>query len=186
MKYKTIRKYIGPVELVILIVIVGAVAVYLDRREKRQQYEQQLKELLAELNQPVTSGNPGHFIPDFTPKKEFLKNADNPHFKIVDSIYAPFAVDSLCRYTDANGERGFLTFTKQAPFYRDLCSSEKEYIMWVVLDKYFPYGEMLTITSVAENDSLIQFHFKRSDKEQSLSDVITRMDSLIQKMNSYK
>lgn len=184
--YKTIRKYVGPLEIGIILLAIVAIGFYFERRQDRLEKEQELRELLAEMNMPADMEDPTKVIPDFTPKKEFLKNAENPHFKVLDSIYAPFAIDSLCRYNDSTRQSGFLTFSKKAPFYRDLCSTEKEYLMFVVLDKYFPNGEMLTITGIAENEELIQFHFKRTDKEEELGEIMHTMDSLLNSLKDIK
>ena len=177
MRYETIRKYIGPLELIILVVGLAILAYYLDKREKTKE----LEELASQIEQAEKELAPVYDMP--VVDTSFKRNAENPHFKVLDSIYSPFMVDSLCRFTEKNASKGFLTMTKNAPYYKELCSTEKNYFMWVNLDKYFPSGELLKITGIAENDELIQFHFTREQDVEAMDDVIQRMDSTLKKLN---
>lgn len=176
-RYLKIRKYIGPFEIVLILFFLVGVATYLEYREERmvQKQEEQQQQVDA-VGRPV--------IEDIPVEDTFKKNATNPHFKVLDEIYTPFMVDSLCRFSDAEKVQGFLTMTKNAPFFNDLRSNAKEYYMWVQLDKYFPYGELLRITGVAENDEVIQFHFRREKDAEALQDALQRMNRSLQQIQA--
>lgn len=110
---------------------------------------------------------------------DYIRNAHNPHFKVLESLYAPFVVDSLSRYADSTLTRSWLTLTKYAPLYRNLCSTERPYHMWVVLPDYFPEGQLLQIDGIAENADVIQFHFTVTQAESLLGDLVLRLDSTL-------
>ena len=174
MDYETIRKYIGPLEIAIIMLITFGLAYWLnDKKETVKQAEEIQQEVQGVSLQPeLTLDN-----------TTFHKNAESPFFKVLDSIYSPFMVDSLCRFRDAEAKTGYLTLTKNAPFYRDLCSTGKEYYMFVRQEQYFPQGELLKIVGVAENKEIIQFHFTRGNETEALEDVMMRMDSTIRLFN---
>ena len=110
---------------------------------------------------------------------EYIRNADNPHFKVLEPLYAPFVVDSLSRYADSTLTRGWLTLTKYAPLYRNLCSTERPYHIWAVLPDHFPDGRLLQIDGIAENADVIQFHFTVTQAESLLGDLVLRLDSTL-------
>ena len=174
MDYETIRKYIGPLEIAIIMLITFGLAYWLnDKKETVKQAEEIQQEVQGVSLQPeLTLDN-----------TTFQKNAESPFFKVLDSIYSPFMVDSLCRFRDAEAKTGYLTLTKNAPFYRDLCSTGKEYYMFVRQEQYFPQGELLKIVGVAENKEIIQFHFARGNETEALEYVMMRMDSTIRLFN---
>lgn len=115
---------------------------------------------------------------------EYIRNADNPHFKVLEPLYAPFVVDSLSRYADSTLTRGWLTLTKYAPLYHNLCSKERPYHMWVVLPDYFPDGQLLQIDGIAENADVVQFHFTVTQAESLLGDLVLRLDSTLGALRS--
>ena len=175
--YTTIRKYIGPFELMLLLALFLLVAYVMEKKERREQQQQLVQQAqVDEVGSPLIGKETGMDV--------FLKNASNPHFKIMDDVYSPFMVDSLCRFRNADCAEGFLTMTKNAPFYKELCSTADEYYMLVKLQKYFPYGELVRITGVAENDEIIQFHFRREKDAEAMEDVIERMSASLKELQS--
>jgi len=170
--YSKIRKHIGPLELLVILVVLGGVAWYLDKKETEECQRQALKELYEMTLQAE----------DFERQKEAsLRELQQP-VKMLDSIYMPYMVDSLCRYTDNTRKRGFVTMTKDAPSYQDLCSTEKDYLMWIDLDRYFPGGQLVNIIGIAQDEKLIQFHFTVSDNHKTLDEMLHRLDSTLQLM----
>ncbi len=170
--YKKIRQYIGWLELVVIAAIIAGVIGFLDFRKEKQEQERALQELkvLVEENEKF--------------EKLQLKEMQqiNEEIRMLDSIYQPFIVDSLCRYTDATRTKGFITLTKYAPSYEKLCSTEKDYYMWVGLDKFFPGGQLVKVTGIAQNEQFIQFHFSISSNDETLEDMLIKLDSTLNVM----
>lgn len=170
--YSKIRKYIGPLELLVIFVVLGGVAWYLDKKETEERQRQALKELQEMTLQAEELERQ---------KEEAWRELQQP-VKMLDSIYMPYMVDSLCRYTDKTRKRGYITMTKDAPAYQDLCSTEKDYLMWIDLDRYFPGGQLVQITGIAQDEKLIQFHFTVNENNETLDNMLHRLDSTLQRM----
>lgn len=169
--YHKLRKYIGPLELVLILAFIGGIAWYVNgtREERRQQQAlQALKDLALDAE-----------------RRSMEEEVNNP-IRILDSTYVPFMMDSLCRYTDATRTRGYLTMTKYAPSYEKLCSTAKDYYMWVGLDKYFPGGQLVRVTGIAQDDRLIQFHFTVAENGLTLDDMLGKLDSTLHVMQRLK
>lgn len=164
--YPFLRKHIGPLELIIIILLIFGACVYLERRENRLQREQLMAELKSYTEENIRINE------ELKKKKEYKEPI------VMDSIYAPFIVDSLCRYKDSTYTKGYITLTKYAPYQR-LCSTEENYYMWVGVKEIFPLGQLIQITDIAENEELIQFHF-RIVSEESLDDMLSKLDSTLQ------
>ena len=164
--YRFMKKYIGPVEVVIILFFMIIACYYLDYREKQQAREELLQELKAYTEENLRINE------ELRKKKEYKEPI------VMDSIYAPFIVDSLCRYKDSTYTTGYITLTKYAPYQR-LCSTEENYYMWVGVKEIFPMGQLVQVNGIAENEELIQFHF-RIVTEESLDDMLSKLDSTLQ------
>lgn len=164
--YRFIKKHIGPVELIVILFLIGIACFYLDYREEQQAHKKLLQELKTYTEENIRINE------ELRKKKEYKEPI------VMDSIYAPFIVDSLCRYKDSTYTNGYITLTKYAPYQR-LCSTEENYYMWVEVKEIFPLGQLIQITGIAENEELIQFHF-RMVTEESLDDMLTKLDSTLQ------
>ena len=165
--YRFMKKYIGPVEMVIIISLMTALCLYLDYREEQQARKELLQELktYSEENARI--------------EEELRKKKENTELRVMDSIYAPFIVDSLCRYTDSTYTAGYITMTQYAP-YEKLCSSEESYYMWVGVKEIFPMGQLVKVIGIAQNEELIQFHFQVSNNDETLDNMLSRLDSTLQ------
>ena len=173
--YRKLRKYIGSVEMVVIIIGLLALTLYLDKKERQDIHEQLLTELKAytEENARIAA--------------EMEKSMNASQLRVMDSIYAPFVIDSLCQYTDSARTKGFITLSKFAPGYEKLCSTKENYYMWVGLERLFPLpGQLIQVTGVAQNDEIIQFHFKISNNEETLDDMLMRLDSTLQQIKGVK
>ena len=171
-----IRRYIGPLEVAIILVVTFAVAFYLDYKEEKRIAQQQLLERIRLDNADLQTEN------------ERIKNEQQAWMQgqgraliVLDSMYIPFLVDSLCRYTDTTCTKGFITMTKYAP-YKRLLTDEKDYYMWVGLERFFTGGQLVQVTGVAQNEQLIQFHFKINKNEGTLDDMVLKLDSTLQSL----
>lgn len=164
--YRFMKKYIGPVELIVILLLMGVACFYLDYRKEKQARKELLQELKTYTEENVRINE------ELKKKKEYKKPI------VMDSIYAPFIVDSLCRYKDSTYTDGYITLTKYAPYQR-LCSTEENYYMWVGVKELFPLGQLIQVTGIAENEELIQFHF-RTVTEESLDDMLSKLDSTLQ------
>ena len=164
--YPFLRKYIGPVEMIVIILLLFGVCVFLEHRESKQKQEQLMAELKAYTEENIRINE------ELRKKKEYKEPI------VMDSIYAPFIVDSLCRYKDSTYTTGYITLTKYAP-YQKLCSTEDNYYMWVGVKEIFPMGQLVQVNGIAENEELIQFHF-RIVTEESLDDMLSKLDSTLQ------
>ena len=51
--------------------------------------------------------------------------------------------------------------------------------MWVGVKEIFPLGQLVQVNGIAENEELIQFHF-RIVTEESLDDMLSKLDSTLQ------
>ncbi|MBP3663652.1 MAG: hypothetical protein J6J03_00665 [Tyzzerella sp.] len=170
--YKKIRHYIGWLELVVIMAVTAAVCWFWNQHEKQVEKELALHELkmLVQENEVFGKQQSGEM------------QQVNEEIRVLDSIYLPFIVDSLCRYTDNTCTKGFITLTKYAPSYEKLCSAEKDYYMWVALDKFFPGGQLVKVTGIAQNEQFIQFHFSVNSNDETLEDMLIKLDSTLNVM----
>ena len=180
MKWKNfcriIRDNIGPVEIIIIMVILIGVTVMISRKQKQQQRQ----ELVAEMMR---------YKQDSMHMDRQMKLFEQPvkvEFKMLDSIYAPYMVDSLCRYLDSTFTKGYLTLSKQAPRYEELVVPGESYYMWVGIDRYFSGGKLVKVTGVAQDEKIIQFHFQIEDEEDTLDDMLLKLDSTLHVLQSAK
>lgn len=170
--YKKIGHYIGWLELVVIVAVTAAVCWFWNHHEKQVEKELALHELkmLVQENEEFGKLQSGEM------------QQVNEEIRVLDSIYLPFIVDSLCRYTDNTRTKGFITLTKYAPSYEKLCSAEKDYYMWVALDKFFPGGQLVKVTGIAQNEQFIQFHFSVNSNDETLEDMLIKLDSTLNVM----
>ena len=170
--YKKIRHYIGWLELVVIMAVTAAVCWFWNNHEKQVEKELALHELKMLVQENEVFGK----------KQSGEMQQVNEEIRVLDSIYLPFIVDSLCRYTDNTRTKGFITLTKYAPSYEKLCSAEKDYYMWVALDKFFPWGQLVKVTGIAQNEQFIQFHFSVNSNDETLEDMLIKLDSTLNVM----
>lgn len=170
--YRKIRKYIGPVELVLICGLIAGGVYNLDRRAEKQRQQIILQELKA-----LTIEN-DKFQQE---QEQLLRELENP-IQTLDSTYLPFVVDSLCLYTDASRKQGFFTLTKYAPSLDKFRFNGNEYYMWIEMNRYFPEGQLVKVTKVAENDDLFQFYFTIDSNEKTLDDMLGKLDSTLRTM----
>lgn len=170
--YKKIRHYIGWLELVVIMAVTAAVCWFWNQHEKQVEKELALHELKMLVQENEVFGK----------KQSGEMQQVNEEIRVLDSIYLPFIVDSLCRYTDNTRTKGFITLTKYAPSYEKLCSAEKDYYMWVALDKFFPGGQLVKVTGIAQNEQFIQFHFSVNSNDETLEDMLIKLDSTLNVM----
>ena len=170
--YKKIRHYIGWLELVVIMAVTAAVCWFWNQHEKQVEKELALHELKMLVQENEVFGK----------QQSSEMQQVNEEIRVLDSIYLPFIVDSLCRYTDNTCTKGFITLTKYAPSYEKLCSAEKDYYMWVALDKFFPGGQLVKVTGIAQNEQFIQFHFSVNSNDETLEDMLIKLDSTLNVM----
>lgn len=170
--YKKIRHYIGWLELVVIVAVTAAVCWFWNQHEKQVEKVLALHELKMLVQENEVFGK----------KQSGEMQQENEEIRVLDSIYLPFIVDSLCRYTDNTRTKGFITLTKYAPSYEKLCSAEKDYYMWVALDKFFPGGQLVKVTGIAQNEQFIQFHFSVNSNDETLEDMLIKLDSTLNVM----
>ena len=170
--YKKIRHYIGWLELVVIVAVTVAVCWFWNHHEKQVEKVLALHELKMLVQENEVFGK----------KQSGEMQQENEEIRVLDSIYLPFIVDSLCRYTDNTRTKGFITLTKYAPSYEKLCSAEKDYYMWVALDKFFPGGQLVKVTGIAQNEQFIQFHFSVNSNDETLEDMLIKLDSTLNVM----
>lgn len=169
--YNTLRKYIGPLELVIIVVVIAGISLWLDRREEQKAREQ----LFEELQRYTTERER---MDKYT--AEYAQPVDMD-VKVLDSIYAPYMIDSLCRYMDSTFTRGYVTMSKQAP-YQKLITQKDSFYMWIQQERYFPEGKLVNVTGVAQNDHIIQFHFFIDQEEQTLEGMMQKLEETLQEL----
>lgn len=160
------KEYIGPYEaIVILLLIAGIMYLYRPAGDGQALVTGQDENITS---RPVID-NPGTV-------------GEGQLFKVMDSRFQPYLVDSLCLYTDPELTEGFITLTKNFDGWQMLCSTQSPYYMWVQLEGFFPTGQLMLIHGVAHNEQLVQFHFRLSDSTESLLFMTGQIDSLIQGM----
>ena len=171
-----IRKYIGPLELVIIVVIMGVLTYWLDQCEKKQAAEKLVYEMqrYTAESKLLNDKAEGYALP---------LDAD---VKVMDSIFQPYVIDSLCRYIDTTCTRGYVTLSKQAPGYERLVVPKRTYYMWVDLKQYFPEGQLVLVTGIAQDDDIIQFHFRIEEQQETLEDMMHKLDSTLQVLQKQK
>lgn len=171
-----IRKYIGPVEVVIIFAILCVLAHWLEQREKKQAAEKLVYEMqrYTAESKLLNDKAEGYALP---------LDAD---VKVMDSIFQPYVIDSLCRYIDTTCTRGYVTLSKQAPGYERLVVPKRTYYMWVDLKQYFPEGQLVLVTGIAQDDDIIQFHFRIEEQQETLEDMMHKLDSTLQVLQKQK
>ena len=176
--YHKIRKYIGPLELVVIFLLVGGAGYFIQQHVEKKRKE---KEILAFI-QNESKLMQEEYDKIVQEQKDWEEGkADD--FKVLDSIYSPFLVDSLCRYFDETQTTGFITMSKYAPYQR-LLSKEKDYYMWINITRFFPQGQLVQITGIAQNEEVIQFHFKIDDNKEMLDNMVSKLDSTLKMMQN--
>ena len=170
--FTTLRKYIGPIEMVVIVVLMIILTIWMDHQEKKEMAREQL---IEELQRYTAERKLMQM------KSEEYSQPIDMDVKVLDSIYAPYMIDSLCRYVDSTFTQGYITMSKQAP-YQKLIAPKDSFYMWILLEQYFPEGKLVNVNGIAQDDKIIQFHFTIDQEEQTLEGMMHKLESTLQEL----